>query len=373
MFKVYQLKIQKPDASYFGRLFAEAKWWTNEMVATDDLKAFDTKRKAVTVRRGDELESEALTLLSSQMRQQLYKRMWDNIRGLASRKKNGGKVGRLKFRRFVNSIPLSNQTFKFIGNRLKLQCSSKTFRVVGLKQLGSDPDIRSGCLIRKPSGVYLSITIKLADVVTVKCGYVGIDMGVKDALVFNDGTTINFANLDLEFKIKQAHKSISRRKKGSRNRDRAKANLRRLEEKYRNQQNDAVNKLLNKLKPHTVCIQNELLKAWKKRFGKKLQRGILGRLKAKLKLDSATVVLPASEPTTQLCPECGSLNKHGLGERVYRCDCGYTMPRDKHSARNMIFMSGVDNAVVELMLDIGRVLSGIQSVHLTMKQEAHAL
>ena len=372
MFRVYSLKVQKPDVAYFSRLFAEAKWWTNAMIEADDLKAFDLKQTTVMVKRGEAVEPETLKYLSAQTRQQLNRRMWDNLKGLKARKANGGKVGRLKFRAFVNSIPLSNQSFSFKGNRLKLGKAPRSFRVLGLKQLGDAPDVRSGCLIRKPSGLYLSVTVKLPDETPVKCGYVGLDMGVKDALVFSDGTAVNFADKKLERQIKSAHRSVSRKKKGSRNRHKAKAEVRRLEEVFRNRQDDAVNKLVNKLKPHTVCMQDELLAGWKRLFGKKLQRGVLGRFKAKLKMDSATVVLSAALPTTQLCPACGSLNKHGLSERTYRCGCGYVKARDWHSAQNMIYL-GVDSAAVESVLDVGRMLKGIQSAHLTVKQEAPCL
>lgn len=342
------------------------------MIEAEDLKAFDTKQTVVGVKRGEAVESETLQYLSAQTRQQLYRRMWDNLKGLKARKANGGKVGRLKFRAFVNSIPLSNQSFSFNGNRLKLGKAPKSFRVLGLHQLGSKPDIRTGCLIRKPSGIYLSVTVRLPDEPIVKAGYVGVDMGVKDALVFSDGTAVNFADKKLERQIKAAHRSVSRKKKGSKNRQKAKAEVRRLEEVYRNRQDDAVNKLANKLKPHTVCMQDELLAGWKRVFGKKLQRGILGRFKAKLKMDSATVVLSASLPTTQFCPACGSLNKHALSERTYRCGCGYVKPRDWHSARNMIHL-GVDSAAVESAVRLAETLSSVQSKHLTLKQEAPCL
>lgn len=372
MFSVYQLKVQKPDMAYFSRLFAEAKWLTNAMIEAENLKAFDTKQTVVMVKRGEAVEPETLWVLSAQMRQAMLARQWDNLKGLSAKKKRGGKVGRLKFRAFVNSIPLNNQTFKFAGMRLKLQKAPRTFRLLGLKQLGDSPDIRCGCLIRKPSGIYLVVTVKLPSEPALKTGHVGVDMGVKDALVFSDGTTVNFADAKLDRQIRAAHRSVGRKKKGSKNRQRAKAEVRRLEETYRNRQDDAVNKIVNKLKPHTVCIQDELLAGWKRLFGKKLQRGVLGRFKAKLKLDSATVVLSAALPTTQFCPACSTLNKHALSERTYRCGCGYVKPRDWHSAQNMITL-GVDSAAVEKVEDVFGLLSSIQSAHLSLKQEAPCL
>lgn len=370
MFKVYQLKIQSKD-SYFSRLFAEAKWWTNFMLDSDDLKAFDTKQKVVTVKRGEVFEVEALTNLSSQMKQGIYQRLLDDIKGLAAKKRNGSKVGRLKFKAFVNSVPLTNQTFKLNG-RLKLQGCRQTFKVSGTKQLPENPNIRCGGLIRKPSGVYLSVTVKVPDVEIEKQGFVGVDMGIKDALVFHDNTTVNFSSPNLERKIKKAHKSISRKKLGSANRKKARLVLRKLEEKLNNQKKDATNKLINKLKPHTICFQNELIKQWHSGlFGKQVQHSILGRFKAALKKDTANLELDSKLPTTQFCPKCGSLNKHHLSKRIYTCDCGYEKPRDQHSAENMLILSGVDSAIVEKVSDVFGLLKSIQSAHLSVKQESY--
>ena len=71
-------------------------------------------------------------------------------------------------------------------------------------------------------------------------------------------------------------------------------------------------------------------------FGKQVQYSILGRVKAKLVNNPRVVVLDRSVPTTQYCPDCGALNKHGLDKRVYSCSCGYSMDRDTHAAMNMI-------------------------------------
>ena len=45
------------------------------------------------------------------------------------------------------------------------------------------------------------------------------------------------------------------------------------------------------------------------------------------------------EPTTQMCPNCGSLHKLSLTQRTYKCpNCGYEEDRDIHAAKNMILI-----------------------------------
>ena len=48
------------------------------------------------------------------------------------------------------------------------------------------------------------------------------------------------------------------------------------------------------------------------------------------------IMLSKWEPTTQLCPNCGQMNRHDLSERIYHCSCGYTNDRDVHAATNML-------------------------------------
>ena len=70
-----------------------------------------------------------------------------------------------------------------------------------------------------------------------------------------------------------------------------------------------------------------------------MQHSILGRVKAKLSLSPKAIVLDRFAPSTQLCPECGSLNPHTLDKRTYQCACGYNEQRDVHAAQNMLLLA----------------------------------
>ena len=52
-------------------------------------------------------------------------------------------------------------------------------------------------------------------------------------------------------------------------------------------------------------------------------------------------MLESSVPTTQTCPVCGCLTKHGLDKRKYHCDhCDFeNADRDVHSANMMVLLS----------------------------------
>lgn len=371
-YKVFKLKL-KGGKKYLNSLFAEGKWYHNWILSHDDLKDVDTKLNTIPVKRGEAFETETLEHLSSQMKQGIYQRVWDNVKGLSARKLNGGRVGRLKFTSELNSIPLKNQTFSIVGNRIKLQNHKKRIRFVGGKQLPEEMDIRKADLVRKPSGVYLHVCLKVPSGPKPEPkGAIGLDMGIADALVFSDGTSINYSADDS--KVRKLHKELSRKKKGSNNWYKARHQLRREYERVDNRKADAVNKLIHSLKGYSVVFQDEMISGWQKGwFGKQVHRSILGRLKSALQHNPDNLMLSRSLPTTQLCPECSTLNRMGLEARTYKCDCGYTQNRDVHAAKNMLIFAGQELAPVERVEDVSRALFSIQNAHLSVKQEAISL
>lgn len=377
MFKVYQLKLKNDSPEYFNRLFLEAKWYCNHILSQESVFAFDTKVKIVDVLKagiGSEPESRSIRNLSSQMRQELKKRICNSIKALSKIKSTGKRVGGLKYHKEVNSIPMNNQIFFIKGNRLRFQGNKHWFRVRGLDRLPQEYSIRSANLVRKPSGIYLHLCVRLEPQTKSESSEksaIGLDMGIGNAFVFSDGTKVDFDGAEQLNKIKKAHKSLSRKKRLSQNWFKAKQRLNREYERMDNIKNDAANKLIAALSSYKVVFQDEMISNWQKGlFGKQVQNSILGRVKAKLRTNSANLMLDRSFPTTQTCRDCGRLNKHRLSERVYHCECSYSCDRDTHSALNMLWFAGLEQAAVETMLDFQRVLSSIQCKQLSVKREA---
>lgn len=368
--KVFRLKL-KGHNEYLRQLFIEAKWYYNWLLSHEDFRVVDTTSNDITVKRGEEFETVRLQKLSSQMKQQLYRQLWDSLKGLSVSKKRGRRVGRLKFKRFLRSIPLSNQTFNISGGRVRLQKLRAPLKVRGLSQLPDSPDIRKADLVWKPSGFYLHVCVRLPEEEAQITGVVGMDMGISDALTFSDGTKVNFSQD--QTKLRRLNKALSRKQRGSSNWYKAKHQLEREHERMANRKEDASNKVIRALSRTRVIFQDEMIANWQKGlFGRQVHGSILGRVKAKLQHNSANLMLNRSLPTTQLCPHCGCLNKHSLATRVYTCDCGYSLDRDTHAARNMIVF-GQELADVEKGSDVFGVLSGIQNSHLSVKREAAPL
>ena len=101
---------------------------------------------------------------------------------------------------------------------------------------------------------------------------------------------------------------------------------------------DVANKIVSEvLKNDLVFFQDELIAQWKRRWGRELHHGVLGRVKSRLNNAENAYMLDRSVATTQTCI-CGKKNKIPLNQRIYSCGCGRELPRDVHSAQMMVVL-----------------------------------
>jgi transposase len=343
---VYTLKISNPSDE-LKLLFHEAKWFYNHCLSQNDI--FDIsvrKAKQVSIKVLDSFENRELKSLSSQMKMGLHEKTIANIKTLSTIKKKGNIVGRLKFSKEVNSIPLPqyDRTYKLLENnrKVKIQGIKKPLRILGFNQLPKNCEFANGRLIKKASGYYLQVTTFVKKEIINKSSLpvIGIDMGIKDSIVLSNGEKYS-CKLSETDKLKELQKKLKFKTVYSKNKEELKTKIKREYEKVTNRKNDKANKLVSYLKTNYshIYFQDENLKGWHKGlFGKQVQQSYLGTIKAKLKSLESTTMIKTSEPTTQLCPSCGALNKHDLSKRTYECSCGYSDDRDIHSAKNMILI-----------------------------------
>lgn len=350
--KIQENRLSRAKFEKLVRCFLEGKWLYNAVVATDSLSLDNTKTVQVKVR--DTFEEREITTLSAQMRQSVVDSAKTNVLSLSKAKEKGLKVGRLQFKRECNEINLKQfgQTYAIKGKN-KIRVEKIGILVVnGLEQINLDEvEFANAKLIKKPSGFYIHLTVyteKHPEIQTEK-EVLGVDMGIKDQLTFSNGVKVNFY-LEESEQLKGLTRKLSRQVKGSNQYKQTLARIKRIYEHYNNKKKDVANKLNSILSKHyIICFQDELLSQWKQKkskrrfsFGRKVQHGILGRVKDKLKKNQSNHMLESSVPTTQTCPECGCLTKHDLDKRIYHCNhCGFDSPdRDVHSANMMVLLSG---------------------------------
>ena len=310
--------------------------------------------KTVQVKVKDTYEWRELIALSAQMKQSVVDSVKTNVFNLSKAKKKGYKVGRLKFKRECNEINLQQfgSTYAIKGkNKIRVE-KIGVLTVNGLEQIDLDEvEFANAKLIKKPSGfcIHLTVYTKKQSQPETSKEVLGLDMGIKDQLTFSNGVKVNFY-LEESEQLKGLMRKLSHQVKGSNQYKQTLNRVKRIYEHYNNKKRDVANKLNSVLsKNYIICFQDELLNQWKRTkskhkfsFGRKVQYGILGRVRSNLKKNPSNKMLGRSVPTTQTCPECGCLTKHSLDKRKYHCKhCGFeNSDRDVHSAKNMIFLSG---------------------------------
>lgn len=350
--KIQENRLSKAKLEKLKRCFHEAKWLYNAVVASETLTLDNTKTVQVKVR--DTFEEREIKCLSAQMRQSVIDSVKTNLSNLSKAKSKGIKVGKLQYKHECNEINLKQfgHTYKIKGKN-KIRVENIGILVVnGLEQINLDEvEFANAKLIKKPSGYYIHLTVysKKQPQPTTEKEILGLDMGIKDQLTFSNGVKVNFY-LEESEQLKGLMRKLSRQHKGSNQYEQTLNRIKRIYEHYNNRKNDVANKLNSVLsKNYITCFQDELLSQWKQKkskhrfsFGRKVQHGILGRVKDKLKKNSTNVMLESSVPTTQTCPMCGCLTKHSLDKRVYHCNhCGFeNADRDVHSANMMVLLSG---------------------------------
>ena len=391
--KIQENRLSKAKLEKLKRCFLEAKWLRNAIVATDSLSLEDTSSVQVKVK--DTFETREIITLSVQMKQSVVDSVKTDVSNLSKAKKVGLKVGKLQYKKECNNINLKQfgKTYK-IKSKNKISVQNIGVLVVnGLEQINLDEvEFANAKLVKKPSGYYINITVytkKQPQPETSK-EVLGLDMGIKDQLTFSNGVKVNFYVEESE-QLKGLMRKLSRQVKGSNQYKQTLNRIKRIYEHLNDKKNDVVNKLDSVLKTnYIICFQDELLRQWQQKkskrrfsFGRKVQHGILGRVKEKLKKNSTNVMLESSAPTTQTCPECGCLTKHSLDKRKYHCNhCGFENPdRDAHSANMMVLLSGygtyrslnTDAVSTERMVGFLNNLSSLGVVVTTNSMEADCL
>ena len=400
--RVFEIKVSirhnpKETFQKLAQCFKEAKWVINDMLSLSkdnpDNSMFDykyTEHKEVTHYDKDRNPVTSTITLPSVMHRATVAQKKTDIVNLAKSKARGRKIGALKFKRQVDCIPIITGFTQIIdGCRITIP-GFKKIRVNGLDQLHKfeNFEIADAKLVRKASGYYVKISIMLPKSSRKPTNReVGLDFGIKDSITTSNGDKYNCKVQESEY-LKYLSKMLNRHKneKDSKRRWRCRCQLAREYEHLANKRKDIANKIYNKLVTDydVIYFQDEQIKNWHKGlFGNSVQSSCLGSLKQRLvalEASGRSFKISKWEPTTKLCPMCGSINHPTLADRIYKCDCGYTMDRDTHSARVVLMIGSskraecVEHTSTEVATSMPPSSTGLAQVApLKRKPEAHRL
>lgn len=378
--RVFELKINchhtsKEDFKKLNQWFREAKWVCNDVIASGDIFHYEYNNHRIVFNFDkDKNIVERQITLNTAIHQDLVTRIKQDIINESKAKKKGGKVGKLKFKKEVNCIPIRSKSTKIKSSKQISIPGFKKLSVYGLEQFIHFPEyeIANANLVRRASGFYVLVSVcipkaRLTRKETRKA--VGLDFGIRDNITTSDGLKYNCNKQEDDY-LKFLQRKLSKKKKGSKRYYRCLNQLRKEYEHLKNQRQDECNKLIHSLTKDydTIYFQDENLKGWKsshmKGWARIMQSSYMGRIKSKLivlEKEGRAFKLPRYEATTQLCPRCGALNKHRLEERTYRCSCGYAEDRDVHAAKNILILGSERRAECLEQASVERLTSGLRS------------
>lgn len=178
---------------------------------------------------------------------------------------------------------------------------------------------------------------------------VGVDLGIKDVVVTSDGFKSGSPAFTRKYekKLAKAQRNLAKKKKGSRNREKARLKVAMVQAKIADSRRDFTHKLTTKLVRgnNTICIETLSVKNMVKNrcLAKSISDSGWGELTRQLAYKSEwygrkLVAIDRWFPSSKRCFECGHINNNlQLSDRTWTCvGCGVVHDRDINASRNIL-------------------------------------
>ena len=301
-------------------------------------------------------------------------RLFANLSGLGNSKKNGNRIGRLRFKGkgWKKTFVYNQSGFKILkGNQKRnLLHLSKIGDIKIILHRELEGNIKQIIIKKEVDNWYAIIQTDI--IIQLECGdkKIGIDMSPSKFGVRSDGIKIEMPKeIDVSLgKLKKAHRILSKRKKGSNRRFKAR---RLLQKKYWRLNNQKVNfyhqtsyKLVKECK--IIGIEDLSIKGMMMgyysavNFQKSGWSTFINKYLV-YKAESANCQIwqcDRFEPTTQRCSCCREVNpiRLELKDKIFSCPyCSLVLDRDVNASKNIIKycrlgtnLCGVDSSTQEI-------------------------
>ena len=178
---------------------------------------------------------------------------------------------------------------------------------------------------------------------------IGLDLGIKDFIV--DSNRNRFENKHFyknkEKQIKFLNKCLSRKQKGSKNRNKVRLKLAKLHEKISNQRNNYLHQITSMLvnENQVISIEDLNVKGMMQnhKLAKTIQELSLYEFRRQLEYKCKfygrdLIIIDRFYPSSKTCHHCGYIKKDlKLNDREWVCNkCGHIIDRDYNAALNIL-------------------------------------
>ena len=206
---------------------------------------------------------------------------------------------------------------------------------------------------------YLSILIDYNIIQKEKLDTViGLDLGIKDFIVDSNGNRYENKHFykNQEKKLKKLQRQLSKKQKGSNNRNKLKIKLAKVHEKISNQRNTYLHQITSKLvnENQIICIEDLNVKGMMSnhKLAKSIQELSLYEFRRQLEYKCKwygrqLIVIDRFYPSSKTCHNCGHIYKDlKLSEREWICPhCGKLIDRDYNASLNIL-----DNGLKQILI-----------------------
>jgi len=287
------------------------------------------------------------TCVFSQVLQDVLRRLDKSFKAFFRRVKNGEKPGYPRFKGVG-----WYKSFTYPQGGFKLDCSKLTLSKIGSIRIFKHREVEGKiktCTIKKDlvGHWYAILVSEMEDVPQVEPKVaIGVDVGLKNMVALSDGTAIQYPRyyVQAEKKLAVAQRELSRKKKGSINRQVAKTRVAKLHQKIQNHRDEFLHQVSRKLvdSADLIVFENLNISGMLKNhhLAKHIQDHAWGKLiqftQSKAAKAGKVVELVDARYTSQKCSQCGIIVPKTLAERVHRCpNCGLEMDRDINASLNI--------------------------------------
>ncbi len=358
-FRIYPSKEQTTELNH--HLWAAKELWNN--LLQKEKEYYEKEKKSYTKMQLQEMTKG--TELFSQTAQAVCHRLHNAIFRTVKERKQGKNTGFPRFKSFFRVKSLYYPQFGFqLENKLRLS----PFGEISIKKHRQiNGEIKTLTIKKSPSGKWFAIfCVDIPKPLPKKNigERIGVDLGLINFAALSDGRLIpNPRHLKkYEERLIKRQRLLSRKKNGSKNRDRARTSLARLHEKVADTRLDFLHKTANSLISNHSLMSLEKLSPQKmsmERFGKSINDAGLGIFAnilsymcvsrkdthhpcrsgdmEKAEEAGCELVFVNPENTSKECSRCKTIVEKSLHERMHNCHaCGLSIDRDINAAINIL-------------------------------------